>query len=270
MAASLHAATQQAGTQVASTINIPPPAGPQSRQACLTESRHKSKIGTQSGMTPRKNLTFNVGGLPTTQTARQRKFSQGSNLFGTQSGTLTTQGTNPRSGFSTATGHQLAGYTPQVAPIYVNVPSHHGSKHSKAVEFAKGSRQSVSDYTTFSNRKGWSKWQRTLLGTALDHKTEKVLDCTYIPDPNDMDACELFDSQKRFMYSVFTKTITEPSAVDILRNYSNPNSPDFGDAQQIYADLCDRFEGGTIGQVTITELETQLTTLRLNKLWTKS
>eukprot|EP00977_Amphora_coffeiformis_P021643 scaffold9661_cov98-Amphora_coffeaeformis.AAC.1 len=64
--------------------------------------------------------------------------------------------------------------------------------------------------------------------------------------------------------------ITEPSAVDILRNYSNPNSPDFGDAQQIYADLCDHFEGGAIGQVTITELETQLTTLRLNKSWTKS
>eukprot|EP00977_Amphora_coffeiformis_P023621 scaffold13830_cov84-Amphora_coffeaeformis.AAC.1 len=66
------------------------------------------------------------------------------------------------------------------------------------------------------------------------------------------------------------KTITEPSAVDILRNYNNPNSPDFGDAQQIYADLCDHFEGGAIGQVTITELETQLTTLRLNKSWTKS
>eukprot|EP00977_Amphora_coffeiformis_P023150 scaffold12265_cov87-Amphora_coffeaeformis.AAC.1 len=152
MAASLHAATQQAGTQVASTINIPPPAGPQSRQASLTESRHKSKIGTQSGMTPRKNLTFNVGGLPTTQTARQGTFSQGSNLFGTQTGTPTPQGTNPRSGFPTATGPQLAGYTPQGAPIYVNVPSHGGSKHSKAKEFAKGGQRSVSDYTTFSNR----------------------------------------------------------------------------------------------------------------------
>eukprot|EP00977_Amphora_coffeiformis_P020515 scaffold8326_cov140-Amphora_coffeaeformis.AAC.4 len=64
--------------------------------------------------------------------------------------------------------------------------------------------------------------------------------------------------------------ITEPSTVDILRNHSNPNSPFFGDAQQIYADLCDHFEGGAIGQVTITELETQLTTLRLNKSWTKS
>eukprot|EP00977_Amphora_coffeiformis_P026855 scaffold31173_cov221-Amphora_coffeaeformis.AAC.1 len=142
-------------------------AGPQSRRASLAESRRKSAIGTQSGLTPRKNVTFNVGGLPPTQTARQGTFTQRSNLFGTQTGTPTLQGTNPRSGFSTATGPQLAGYTPQGAPIYVNVPSHGGTKHSKAEEFAKGSRRSISDYTAFSNREGWSKWQRTLLGTAL-------------------------------------------------------------------------------------------------------
>eukprot|EP00977_Amphora_coffeiformis_P008260 scaffold1866_cov99-Amphora_coffeaeformis.AAC.1 len=52
MAASLHAATRQTGTQVAGTINIPRPAGPQSRRASLAESRRKSKIGTQSGLTP--------------------------------------------------------------------------------------------------------------------------------------------------------------------------------------------------------------------------
>eukprot|EP00977_Amphora_coffeiformis_P026835 scaffold30994_cov92-Amphora_coffeaeformis.AAC.1 len=182
MAASFQAATRQTGTQVAGTINIPPPAWPQSRRASLAESRRKSKIGTQSGFTPRKNVTFNVGGLPPTQTTRQGTFSQGSNLFGTQTGTPTPQGTNPRSG----------------EPIYVNVPSHGGTKHSKAEEFAKGGRRSVSDYTAFSNREGWSKWQRALLGTALDHKTEKVLDYMYIPDPNDTDACKLFDSQKRF------------------------------------------------------------------------
>eukprot|EP00977_Amphora_coffeiformis_P017852 scaffold5987_cov203-Amphora_coffeaeformis.AAC.3 len=65
MAASLPAATQQAGTQVASTINIPPLAGPQSRLASLTESHCKSKIGTQSGLTPCKNVTFNVSGFVT-------------------------------------------------------------------------------------------------------------------------------------------------------------------------------------------------------------
>eukprot|EP00977_Amphora_coffeiformis_P010304 scaffold2387_cov106-Amphora_coffeaeformis.AAC.6 len=166
---------------------------------------------------------------------------------------------------------ESAGFQPNVG--IGNQPTMAASMHAATRQAGTqdaGGRRSVSDYTAFSNREGWSKWQHALLGTALDHKTEKVLDYTYIPDPNDTDACELFDSQKRFMYSVFTKTITEPSAVDILRNYSNPNSPDFGDAQQIYADLCDHFEGGAIGQVTITELETQLTTLHLNKSWTKS
>eukprot|EP00977_Amphora_coffeiformis_P003759 scaffold746_cov137-Amphora_coffeaeformis.AAC.2 len=129
MAASLHAATRQTGTQVAGTINIPPPAGPQSRRASLAESCRKSKIGTQSGLTPPKNVTFNVGGLLPTQAARQGTFTQRSNLFGTQTGTSTTQGTNPRSGFSTATGPQLASYTPQGAPIYVNVPSHSALLH---------------------------------------------------------------------------------------------------------------------------------------------
>eukprot|EP00977_Amphora_coffeiformis_P023153 scaffold12289_cov89-Amphora_coffeaeformis.AAC.1 len=142
MAASLHTATRQTGTQVAGTSNIPPPAGPQSRRASLAESRRKSAIGTQSGLTPRKNVTFNVGGLPPTQTARQGTFTQRSNLFGTQTGTPMPQGTNPRSGFSTATGPRLAGYTPQGAPIYVNVPGHGGTKHSKAEEFAKGGRRS--------------------------------------------------------------------------------------------------------------------------------
>eukprot|EP00977_Amphora_coffeiformis_P013959 scaffold3819_cov204-Amphora_coffeaeformis.AAC.4 len=90
-------------------------------------------------------VTFNVGGLPSTQAAQQGTFSQGSNLFGTQTSTSTTQGTNPRSGFSRATGPELAGYTPQGAPIYVNVSSHGGTKHSKAEEFAKGGPRSVSD-----------------------------------------------------------------------------------------------------------------------------
>ena len=37
---------------------------------------------------------------------------------------------------------------------------------SKAVEFDKGSRRSVSDYTSLSNKEGWAKWQRQLNGTA--------------------------------------------------------------------------------------------------------
>ena len=141
---------------------------------------------------------------------------------------------------------------------------------SRASDFDKGSRRSVQDYTTFSNKEQWSKWSRQLIGQAYDHKCENILDATFVPDPNDADAVALFDSQQRFMFSVFSKALTEPKAQDILRKYTNPKSADFGDAQSIYADLVDYYEGGAQGRVSVTQLEVKLTVLRLNKTWTKS
>ena len=142
--------------------------------------------------------------------------------------------------------------------------------YSRAADFDKGGRRSVSDYSTFSNKEQWSKWNRQLVGQVLDHKCECVLNPNYAPDPNDSDEVSLFDSQQRFMFSVFTKTLTEPKAQDILRKYSNPRQPTFGDAQSVYADLVDHFEGGAVGRVSVNSLETKLTTIRLNKTWTKS
>ena len=72
------------------------------------------------------------------------------------------------------------------------------------------------------------------------------------------------------MYSVFTKVITELSVVDILREYCNLQSSKFGDAQSAYANLCDHFSGGEITHVTVTQLETKLTTMRLNRQWNKT
>jgi len=105
---------------------------------------------------------------------------------------------------------------------------------------------------------------------SYEHKCEQVLDPSYVPDPTDGDAVHLFKSQQRFMYSVFTKVLTEGKAVDILRNYSNPRSTTFGDAQLIYSDLCDHFDGGAQARVSAASLETELTNLRLNKNWGKS
>lgn len=66
------------------------------------------------------------------------------------------------------------------------------------------------------------------------------------------------------------KVLTEASAVYILRKYSDPKSPIFGDAQNLYADLCNRYEGGGLAGVTVTELEMKLTNIRLNGDWNKS
>ena len=141
---------------------------------------------------------------------------------------------------------------------------------SKTSEFERGSRRSSSDYDKFSSKEQWSKWQRSLIGTAAEHKVIKVLDPSCTPDPNDKDAVSLFKRQQEFMYSVFTKVLQEGKAVDILRNYSDPQKANFGDAQAIYSDLRDHFEAGAIARVSAAALDTQLTNLRLNKHWTKT
>ena len=172
-------------------------------------------------------------------------------------------GGGPPGGSGTAPAGTGGNPTPQV--VYMTYPP-----SSAAVNFDKGGRRSASDYEKFSSKEQWSKWQRSTIGTAYEHKCENVLNATYVPDPSDPDEVELFASQKRFMYSVFTKVLVESKATEILREYSNMDKPNFGDAQAIYADLCDYFEGGAQARVSAATLETQLTTLRLNKDWTKS
>ena len=60
------------------------------------------------------------------------------------------------------------------------------------------------------------------MGNAYEHKCEQVLDPGYAPNPSDPDEVALFESQQRFMYSVFAKTLLEGKAADILREYSDP------------------------------------------------
>ena len=161
--------------------------------------------------------------------------------------------------------------TTSVVQAPTTFPSTTTYVYSRAQEFDKGGRRSSSDYSKFQNREQWSKWHRALMGSAYEHKCENVLDPTYVPDPNDPDECELFSSQQRFMYSVFSKTLVEGKAADILREYSDPRDKSkFGDAQKIYVDLCDFFEGGAMTRVSAATLESRLTNIRLNKTWTKT
>ena len=108
------------------------------------------------------------------------------------------------------------------------------------------------------------------MGTAYEHKCERVLNRNFTPDPSDPDDIELFSNQQRFMYSVFCKTLHEGKSADILRKYSDPEVPIFGDAQCIYAELRDHFEGGAMARVSAEILETKLTTMRLNRDWSKT
>ena len=83
------------------------------------------------------------------------------------------------------------------APSTTNPPYAPTSTYSAAAEFDKGGRRSVSDYPTLNNKEQFPKWQRQLVGTALDHKCENVLDHKYYA--NTVEQKQLFDRQQRFM-----------------------------------------------------------------------
>ena len=73
------------------------------------------------------------------------------------------------------------------------------------------------------------------------------------------------------MCSVFVKTLVEGKATDILREYSDPqDKTKFGDAQKIYANLCDFYKGGAMTHVSAATLESRLTNMWLNKTWMKT
>ena len=247
-------------TKSAPTTTSPPdaPAGPGSMAAIL--------------MARRKSVSFGLGSTPTVTTPAPTPVPTTTSTTTTP---VTTHVTAPVPPITTAAGTAASvpptGTTVPIGapgapvPILVQYP-----KSSRASEFDKAGRRSSADYPKFSNREGWKKWNRSLIGTAYEHKCENVLKPGFLPDVTDPDACELFANQQRFMYSVFTKCLTEPKATDILRTYSNPSNADFGDAQRIYTDLVDYFEGGAQARVSALELEEKLTGMRLNRQWNKT
>ena len=265
--------------------------------ATLESTRRRSAIGTQSGLTPARSgntrstsgkggTTLNIGDW-LRQQAGNGNGSGGGSGDGSGGGNPGSQSTSASGGGSNNAGSgggrnpvssgggggpppggNTAGTSVNGpnAPIILQLPSH---TYSAATEFDKASKRSVSDYNVLSNKEGWAKWQRQFIGTARDHKCENVLDPRYVPTTQE--EVDLFDVQQRFMYSVFTKVLTEPSAVDILRKYANPTDRTrFGDAQSIYQEIVDHFEGGAIQRVTIISIDTKLTNMRLNRDWSKT
>ena len=90
-------------------------------------------------------------------------------------------------------------------------------------------------------------------------------------NPSNPDEIALFELQQQFIYSVFPKTLVEGKAANILCEYSDPqDKAKFGDAQKIYADLCNFYEGGAMTCMSAAALDSCFTSIHLNKTWTKT
>ena len=81
--------------------------------------------------------------------------------------------------------------------------------------FAKSIKKDPEAYPAFKEAQFWDTWNRKLQSKAHLHDLSNVLDFSYLPATAEEN--ELFELQKRFMYSVFLSKITVADGAHIVK-----------------------------------------------------
>ena len=110
--------------------------------------------------------------------------------------------------------------TPPVAP----------TSTSDAALFHKGYKRDISVYPVLKDILSFSTWKLKFTALATKDGLVRILEPSYIPgtDPEK----HLFRAQQQFLFAVFTQTLVDPTAKDILRRHKATT-----DAQKIYSEL---------------------------------
>ena len=112
-------------------------------------------------------------------------------------------------------------------------------------------------YPIFKEARYWDSWNRELQSKAQLHDVGNVLDPLYKPITTD--DIDLFELQKKFMYSVFLSKVTVSDAVNIVK--TTPNT------QLCYQSLVHRFEKSPEATMDAQTIREKLTALKLDKSW---
>ena len=126
------------------------------------------------------------------------------------------------------------------------------------------------DVKPLKEAKQWNAWHRTFLSVAHSHDIMDITNPTYVPDPSDDDACALYDAQQKHAFGILVSSIKESSILPTLCKYSDPNVPDYGDAQMLYTDLVAHYTQGLSGRQCIEVIERELDEIWLDSKWTKT
>ena len=137
---------------------------------------------------------------------------------------------------------------------------------SAADEFKKGIKRDITAFTTFKDKKSWNQWYRSFTAIADAQGLGNVLNPSYKPVTPEEQA--LFGVLQSYAFAVFTTHLREPQAAEIVRKYSGSLAgPDKGDAQKLHAELVQKMSSGMAAKTTRDQLQTKLTSLRLNNTW---
>ena len=77
----------------------------------------------------------------------------------------------------------------------------------------------------------------------------------------------VFDLQQKHAFGILISNIKESSALPLVRRFSDPNVPDYGDAQMLYHSLVAHYTQGLTGRQCIEIIERELDELRLDHNW---
>ena len=125
-------------------------------------------------------------------------------------------------------------------------------------DFKKGIKRDASLYPILKSETTWDSWQRGTRATARAQDVAEVLDHTYIPG-NTTEAQTLFTEKKKFLFSVFERTLLTDKGKAIVRNHED----DF-DAQAVFREICHHANRSTKASLNAARVLTYLTTTHID------
>ena len=88
-----------------------------------------------------------------------------------------------------------------------------------AETFKKGIKRDASIYSTFKDGKQWDTWRRHLRATAMAQDKDDVLNADY--NPATTEGIDLFRENKKFMHSVFERTLLADKGKALVCQYES-------------------------------------------------
>ena len=134
----------------------------------------------------------------------------------------------------------------------------HNRSHAPAESFKKGVKRDSTMHNTFKDGKQWDTWRRHLRATAMAQDVDDVLNKDYAPTtPEDAD---LFQEKKKFMYSVFERTLLTDQGKALVRQHESAY-----DSQITHKHLSACYEENVKAALDSSSLLAYITTARIDE-----
>ena len=105
---------------------------------------------------------------------------------------------------------------------------------------------------------------------ASQHDLDDILDPNFVPTAGDQAQLDLFNKKQKFAFAVFTHTLKESSAAEIVHCYSILDTASYGNAQGLYTDLIAHMQEGITVTLSSEQIEEEINGMQLDKNWSKT